>query len=136
MQLIVRGITIFYVLLGLSLFVIGIAAWPRQEYETSQFFGAFVIESSLEIAGSMACFTVAYALWKAKWWGRLAAIGLNVAGVFIAALALLSVRTEKTIGSDLGTTVSMFYIVAIILFVFITIVILLSPNVAHKVSKE
>jgi len=136
MQLIARGITIFYVLLGLSLFVIGIAAWPRQEYETSQFFGAFVIESSLEIAGSMACFTVAYALWNAKWWGRLAAIGLNVAGVVIAALALLSVRAEKTLGSDLGTTVTMFYIIAIILFVFLTIVILLSPNIAHKVSKE
>ena len=136
MRLIVKGTTIFYVLLGISFFVIGIAAWPSEGYKTSQFFGAFVIESLLEIVGSMACFTVAYALWKAKRWGRLAAIGLNVSGVVIAALSLLSVRGEKTLGSDLGTMMSMFYIIAIIFFVFITIVILLSPNIAHKVSKE
>src|SRR2546428_12264842 len=103
MQLIVRGITIFYVLLGLGLFVIGIAAWPRQEYLTCLFFGAFVIESSLEIAGSMACFTVAYALWNAKWWGRLAAFGLNVAWEVIAAIDILSVMGANCIGSVLGS---------------------------------
>jgi len=136
MKLIVIAITIFYVLLGISFLGIGVTAWPGQEHETSQFFGAFVIESLLEIAGSMACFTVAYALWTARRWGRLAAIGLNVAGVAIAALALLSVKTLKTLGPDFGAMMSMFYIIAIILFVLITIIIFLLPNIAHKVSKE